>query len=241
MPGPADPSLTASAPRRSDFIQGARDIAPIVLATIPFGLVFGALAAKDGLSLDDSVLLSALTFAGASQFTALEFWAHPLPFVTILLSVMAVNLRLLLYSAALGRRIQHWPLAARYAGLALLSDPIFALAEMKDGARLSAAYYFGLAIPLYLNWIATTAIGFVFGNLIENPEAIGLDFVVIAYFIHLLAGFRARPNAVAVIAASAAGSVLAFLAVGSPWHFAGGALAGIALAVALASRGRARP
>ena len=214
-------------------MRGARDIAPIVVATIPFGLIFGAIASHQGLSAADSVFLSAFTFAGASQFAALEFWMHPLPFLTIFLSVMAVNLRLLLYSAALGRKIDHWPPLVRYSLLGLLSDPIYALAELKGGARLSAAYYAGLSVPLYLNWIVTTAAGFFFGNLIRRPEAVGLDFVVIAYFIHILGGFRQRPNALWVILASAAGSVAAYLTAGSPWHFAGGAFAGMAAAVAL--------
>jgi predicted branched-subunit amino acid permease len=181
------------------------------------------------------VLLSALTFAGASQFAALEFWGYPLPFWTILFSVAAVNLRLLLYSAAIGGRMAHWPPLARYAGLGILTDPNFALAELQPG-RLSAAYYFGLSLPIYVNWIVTTAVGFVFGSLIARPETIGLDFVVAAYFIHLVMGFRARPNAGAVIAASALASLLAYLTAGPPWHIAGGALVGMAAAALLAKR-----
>jgi predicted branched-subunit amino acid permease len=61
--------------------------------------------------------------------------------------------------------------------------------------------------------------------------------VVIAYFIHILFGFRQRPNALAVISASAAASVVAYLAAGPPWHFAAGAAAGLTAAVALAGRG----
>lgn len=226
----------AGRPAAAEFRRGCRDIFPIVIATIPFGLVFGAIASHRGLSVETSVALSAFTFAGASQFAALEFWVHPLPFLTIFLSVMAVNLRLLLYGAALGRKIEHWPPLVRYPLLSLLSDPIYALAELKGGERLSAAYYSGLALPLYANWVVTTAAGYLFGNFISRPEMVGLDFVVIAYFIHILAGFRQRPNALWIILASAAGSVLAYLVAGSPWHFAGGAVAGMAVAVALAGQ-----
>ena len=55
-----------------------------------------------------------------------------------------------------------------------------------------------------------------------------------AYFVHLVVGFRQRPNAIPVIVASAGGSVLAYLTVGPPWHFAAGAAAGIAVAATLA-------
>jgi 4-azaleucine resistance transporter AzlC len=217
----------------SEVAQGARDIAPIVVATVPFALVFGTIASHHGLSLGASTFMSAAVFAGASQFSALELWTHPLPVLAILLAAMAVNLRFLLYSAAIGRRIDHWPPLLRYLGLGIISDPILAMAELRGGPRLSAAYYFGLSLPLYLNWVVVTAIGFVFGNRIGNPQAIGLDFVVIAYFIHILMGFRARPNALAVIAASAAGSVAVYLTAGPPWNIAAGALFGIAAAVAL--------
>ncbi|HWT31556.1 MAG TPA: AzlC family ABC transporter permease [Propylenella sp.] len=215
-------------------MRGLRDIFPIMVATVPFGIVFGALAAQQGLTLAENLLMSGLVYAGASQFVALQFWTHPLPFWTILASVLAVNLRHVLYSAAMGRKIGHWPVPARYAGFALLVDPTFALAELRGGPRLSVAYYFGIGVPLYLNWVTCTGIGALFGNLIADPQAIGLDFVVTAYFIFLIVGFRKRPNALPVIVASAAGSILAYLTAGPPWHFAGGAAAGMAIAAALA-------
>jgi 4-azaleucine resistance transporter AzlC len=215
-------------------MAGLRDILPIIVAVIPFGLVFGALAVKEGLSVFESLLMSGAVYGGASQFVALELWTDPLPFWTILMSALAVNLRHVLYSASLGRKMTYWPPAARYGGFAFMTDPIFALSELNGGPRLSIAYYFGLSVPLYLSWIVTTAAGAILGNLIRKPEAIGLDFVATAYFLVLVLGFRKRPNAPPVIGASAVATLAAYLAFGSPWHFAAGALAGMAAAALLA-------
>ena len=223
------------------FLRGVRDVMPLLIATMPFGIVYGALSAKEGLTLVETTAMSALVFAGASQFVALELWADPLPFWTILLSVLAVNLRHVLYSAAFGRKIGGWPPAERYSAFFFLTDPTFALAELDPAGRLKPAYYFGISLPLYLNWIVATLIGALFGDLIRRPEAIGFDFVATAYFIFLVVGFRGRPNAVPVILASAAGSLLAYFAVGSPWHYAGGAIAGIAIAALMAGSRRAVP
>jgi len=219
---------------RAEFFRGFRDILPIMAATIPFGMVYGALATKQGLSVAEGLLLSAAVYGGASQFVALEFWMHPLPFWTILLSALAVNLRHVLYSAALGRRMTHWPAGERYLAFAFLTDPAFALAEVKGGERLSAPYYFGLGLPLYTSWVLTTALGMGVGSLIGRPEAIGLDFVVTAYFMFLVVGYRTRPNALPIIAASAIAALLAYLLFGPPWHFAGGAIAGMSAAALLA-------
>jgi 4-azaleucine resistance transporter AzlC len=226
--------LVRNAQRSADFLRGFRDILPIIVATIPFGMVFGALATKKELSLFESGLMSAAVYGGASQFVALEFWAHPLPFWTILLSALAVNLRHILYSAALGRRMAHWSTLERYSGFVFLTDPIFALAESRGGERLSVAYYFGLAIPLYVNWVLTTVAGAIAGTLIGRPQAIGLDFVVTAYFMFLVVGYRTRPNALPIIGASAAAALAAYLLFGSPWHFAGGAVCGMGTAALLA-------
>ncbi len=226
-------------PARLSFADGARDILPVMVATIPFGMVYGALAAKQGLSLTENVLMSALLFAGTSQFVALELWADPLPIWAIFFSVLAVNLRHVLYSAALGRRMLHWSPVTRYAGLGLLTDPALALVELRDSSHLTVRYYFGICVPLYLNWVVVTFIGAVFGALIRNPEAIGLDFVVTAYFLFLIVGFRKRPNAAAVAVASAAISVLIYFALGPPWHMATGALAGMAAAAVLTKHGEA--
>jgi 4-azaleucine resistance transporter AzlC len=230
MPVPATSAAPTLASNPSTFTDGLRDIAPVMLATIPFGTVFGALATKEGLSVEESLLMSGLVYAGASQFVALEFWANPLPFWTILLSVLAVNLRHVLYSAALGRKMVHWSPAARYLGFAFLVDPTFAVAELKGGPRLSAAYYFGLAVPLYANWLVMTALGAIFGALIRRPEAFGLDFVVPAYFIYLIVSFRKRPNALPIVVAAGRGRSSLISRQGRHGHIAGGAFAGMGIA-----------
>jgi 4-azaleucine resistance transporter AzlC len=214
-----------------------RDIAPVMLAAMPFGVVIGALAAKKGLPFDQIMLMSGLIFAGASQFVALELWDVPPPFWLIVFSVLAVNFRHILYSAALGRKMHHWPAAGRYVGFALMVDPVYVLGELRGGARLSGVYYAAIAIPLYIGWLIATALGALFGRLIEDPKVFGLDFVLAAYFIYLVAQFRDRPNALPIILASAAFAIAAFFSIGPPWHIAFGAFAGIAAAAGLAGRG----
>ena len=228
----SEPSM---APRQL-ILLALRDIAPVMLAALPFGVVIGALAAKKGLPFDQIMLMSGLIFAGASQFVALELWGVPPPFWLIVFSVLAVNFRHILYSAALGRKMRHWTPVGRYGGFALMVDPVYVLGELRGGARLSGVYYAAIAVPLYFGWLIATALGALFGRLIEDPKDFGLDFVLAAYFIYLVAQFRERPNAVPIILASAVLAIAAFLTIGPPWHIASGAFAGIAVAAGLAGR-----
>ncbi|EWH03138.1 AzlC family ABC transporter permease [Halomonas sp. BC04] len=57
------------------IIVGIRRMAPLCLFVVVFGLAFGVAALSRGLSGLEAMLMSALVFAGASQFAALELWA----------------------------------------------------------------------------------------------------------------------------------------------------------------------
>ncbi len=63
--------------RESDYIAGIKHIAPLLVAMVPISLVFGGLAAQKGLSPLEVLLMSAVVFAGGSQFVAIDFWGQP--------------------------------------------------------------------------------------------------------------------------------------------------------------------
>lgn len=227
---------------RDEFVRGLRRSLPIVLAVLPFGLLFGALAVDNGLSLGEAVLMSATVYAGASQLVGIElFGQHVAPWL-IVLSIFAVNFRHVLYSAVTGRRTRHWPVPARAVGFFLLVDPQFAEVERRvdEGKPVTFAWYVGLALPIYAFWIGETAAGAYFGGLVPDPHAIGLDFLLPIYFLGLVMEFRGRALWLPVVATSAAVSIVAERLVGSPWHVTIGALAGIAVAVAFTPSGAPR-
>lgn len=222
-------------PSRTDFFQGVRASLPILAAAAPFGMLFGALAVDNGLTVGEAVLMSATVFAGASQMVGLElFSAHIAPWI-IVLSVFAVNFRHVLYSAALGRRLGLMPGWQKAVAFFFLTDPQYAAAEARADSRtpVTLVWYMGMAAPIYLLWVLEAWIGALFGSLITDPGALGIDFLLPIYFLGLVLGFRTRPNWLPVVIASGLGSVAAFYTVGSPWHVSLGALAGVAVAVIL--------
>ena len=86
---------------------------------------------------------------------------------------------------------------------------------------------------IYVPWQIMTLLGAIFGQMIGDPSAIGLDVLLPIYFMSLVLGFRKRDNWLPVVAVSAVASVVAMHVVGSPWHVSIGALAGILLAACL--------
>jgi len=221
--------------RWRDFTAGARASLPIIAAVLPFGLLFGALAVDNGLTGLEAMLMSGIIFGGASQMVGIQlFGQHVAPWL-IVTSIFAVNFRHVLYSAAFGRRISRWPLLEKALGFFLLTDPQFAEAErrIEKGQPVSFAWYIGMGAPIWLFAVATAGLGAHFGTFVQDPKVFGLDFLLPIYFLGMVMSFRKRPLWLPVVAVSAVASVLAFRLVGSPWHIALGAIAGIAVALAM--------
>lgn len=227
---------------RRQFRQGTVAVFPVVAACVPIGVVWGALAAERGLSLAEIWLMSASVFAGASQFVAIGMWTTPLPIAAIFLATAMVNLRHVMMSASLQRRMERFSLVQRYVAYAGLTDEVWALAEARAAREpLTPAYYAGLALPLFVVWPLASLGGGAFGKVMGDPSAYGLDFVFTALFIGLIVGFRAAPSWLPVVVASAAMALLAHHLLPPPWYVIAGGLAGVAVAAFQAPAARTDP
>ncbi|HEX2528423.1 MAG TPA: AzlC family ABC transporter permease [Geminicoccus sp.] len=223
---------------RFEFWSGAARTLPLIIAIAPFGILFGALAVDNGFTVAEAVLMSAAVYGGASQMVGIELFGQRVAPWLIVLSIFIVNARSILYSAAGGRLIGHWSAVQKALGFFLMVDPQYAETERRAerGRSISFAWYMGLALPIYGCWIAETLLGALFGRLIGNTHALGLDFLVPIYFLSLVMGFRQRANWLPVVVISAVGSMLVYQILGSPWHVTVGALVGVLLAAALPVR-----
>lgn len=245
MSADAIPDQPAPATSASEFWAGVKSGVPVFVASAPFAVLFGALAVKNGFTVGEATLMSATIYGGASQMVGIELFGQKIAPWLIVLSIFAVNFRHVLYSASIGRRLAHWPVPQQAIGYFLLTDPQFAEAETRsqNGRKVSFVWYMGMGLAIYVPWVVESWLGALFGNLIPDPHAIGMDFLLPIYFLGLLMSFRQRVNWLPVVAVSAVASIVAFKTVGSPWHVSIGAAAGIVLGAMLPPRakGRAEP
>ncbi|TKT80138.1 AzlC family ABC transporter permease [Aquamicrobium sp. LC103] len=220
----------------SEFLAGMRRGIPIMLASAPFGLLFGALAVDNGFTVGEAVLMSATIYAGASQMVGLELFGQKVAPWLIVFSIFAVNFRHVLYSAAVGPLATRWTTLQQAFGFFFLVDPQYAEAERRNeqGKPVGFAWYMGMATPIYICWVAEAGIGAAFGGMIPDTYALGVDFLLPIYFLGLVMEFRSRPMWLPVVLVSAIASIAAYYTIGSPWHVSVGALAGIVLAAIFA-------
>ncbi len=237
---------TISGPQRatptssSEFAVGLRASAPVIVAVLPFALLFGAVAVRNGMSAAEATSMSALIFGGASQMVGIDFFGHRIAPWIVVLSIFAVNFRHVLYSATFGRRIRDWKPLQQALGFFFLTDVHFAETErrVQAGHPVGFPWYLGLSIGIYVPWVAASAAGALFGHLIGDTHALGIDFLLPIYFLGIVMEFHKRPLFLPVVAVSSAASILALHTIGSPWHVSFGAIAGIAFAAAMPARPR---
>jgi len=181
--------LTGQSPRRA-FWLGARDMLPLLVGAIPFGIIFGTLAQGSGLSFSATLGMSAFVFAGSAQFIALGLLTAGSTLPLLLFTTFVVNLRHLLYAASLAPYLQgtsqRWKLIMGF----LLTDEAFAVSIRRyglPGQRPTDRWYFlGAALAMYLNWLCCTWVGLIGGQIIPNAAAWGLDFAMVATFIGMV-------------------------------------------------------
>jgi 4-azaleucine resistance transporter AzlC len=212
---------------RRGILSGSRASLPIAASVAAVGLAFGVLARQSGLTFPETVLMSAIVFAGASQFVALGLWAGTLPVIPIILTTLVVNLRHTLMGATLQPWFRSMRRSRAYLSVFFMVDESWALTVQRVAAGESdRAFLMGAGLTLYVSWVASTAIGRAVGAALTHPERFGLDFAITAVFVALLAGlWKSRSDALPWLCAGAASLVAAKTLAGT-WYILIGAIAG---------------
>ncbi len=205
---------------------------PVAVGVGGYGIAFGMLARRAGLSVAEAALMSATVLAGAAQIVAVELWAEPIPVATVVLATLAINLRYSLMGAALRPWLERLSPPRSYGSLLLMADENWALTmrELKSGGG-RGAFLLGTGIAIWLCWVAATIVGAAAGGAIGEPARYGLDFVLAAVFVALaLELWDGRATLVPWLVALATAVVAAELLPGQ-WYILLGGVAAAAVEV----------
>jgi predicted branched-subunit amino acid permease len=220
---------------RAAFRAGTLDIAPAIPATVAWGLVTGIAMAQSGLDLSQAYALGLLAFAGSAQLAALPLLASHAPVVVTVLTALIVNLRFVIYSAAMKSEFMMLSCPRRLGIAYLIGDFPYVLFERmapQYEPRLRPVYFLGIGICNLVVWQAGQLAGLLAAGRI--PPEWGLEFAGMVALVALVVPMlRSRPG----FAACAVGGGVGVALDGLPAH-AGLVLATVAgiFAAVLADR-----
>lgn len=204
----------------------------MIAAVSVFGVSYGVLAAAAGLPAWLAVAMSAIVFAGSSQFAAVAILGTGGSAAAAVLSGALLNSRYL-GTGAVATRVLPGGRLRRFLLAQLVVDESFALAvgagtpQHPDPRMLV-----GSGTALWIGWVGGSVIGSVLGPVVGDPATFGLDAAFPALFLGLLWPLLRRREG--IVAAVAGGVTAAALL---PFTSPGLALAAAAVA-GLAAGGR---
>ncbi|WP_027852463.1 AzlC family ABC transporter permease [Marinobacterium litorale] len=207
--------------------SGFKQLTPLSMFVVVFGVAFGLAAAQEGLNDSTSLLMSALVFAGASQFAALELWGGQVPLFTLMITVFAINARHLLMGATLYPWLCHLPPRKRYAVMLVASDANWAMAMQAFSHRQPGlGILLGGGLALWSFWILGTWLGIYFGSAISDPKALGVDMVMGCFLLSMVVGGEKNLRMFFIWSIAGLASLVAYWFLPENSHVIAGALAG---------------
>lgn len=198
-----------STAQREAFAQGFRAMLSPSIAIATWGLVTGVAMAKI-LSVPQAIGMTLLVYAGSAQLAALPLIAANLPLWTIFFTAAIVNLRFVIFGAAIQPHFGHRPLLRRLTLGFLNGDIGFVLfmqryppgeASLRVDADEREAYFLGLSTCNWLAWQIASVAGILLAAYIPNEWNVGFagTLALMAIAIPLLAD---RAGAAAMLAAA---------------------------------------
>src|SRR5690625_857559 len=172
------------------FQKGIQVGFPIMLGYIPIAITYGVLAIQSGMSIIDLTLMSALVFAGASQFMGANMIAASASAVEIIVATFVLNFRHFVMSLSFMNEVRDRISLKGRTGLALsLTDETFAVSSLhKEEMNKDKAVFFYAAINLsaYLSWVFGSFLGGMLGEVIPEQISQSMGIALYAMFIGLL-------------------------------------------------------
>lgn len=172
------------------FLYGLKMSIPVIIGFIPIAIAFAIMAADAGLSAFESVAMSVMVFAGASQMMAVEMIAENAGYIQIVIVTFIMNFRHFIMSACvfekMNRNEKNMSLPMKLLCGFGLTDESFAIFTTTDVSKCNKWYFLGILLGTYSSWVVGTVIGTLLGAVLPGVVSDSLGIAIYAMFIALL-------------------------------------------------------
>lgn len=214
------------------FVAGAREgfrvFLPMSVGLIPWAIVTGVAMRSIGLSPLEAMGMNVIVFAGTAQLGTLPLIAMGAPVWLIVVTAFVLNLRFVIFSAALAPVFarERWP--TRVLSSYLLVDGVFALLSERllksQDAHWRLGCFLAPSVWCWVLWQVFALLGVLGASVL--PQDWSLEFMAtIALLVMLVPMCASRPMLVAALM----GGISAVLLRGLPLKL--GLVAGIAIGI----------
>lgn len=193
--------------RLGEFLAGVKDEAPILLGTVPFGMIYGVIGRNGGVPPEIVMAMSSVVFAGSAQLIGANLMMINTPSLVVWLTTAVVNLRHMLYSASLSQYLKHLSPVWKWVLSYLLTDEAYAVAinhylrKDREPSPYMHYYLLGAELILWSTWQIGTFVGvYILGEALQRNAV--LEFSLALTFIAMtIPVLKSRPAVGAAVSA----------------------------------------
>ncbi|WDZ96852.1 AzlC family ABC transporter permease [Herbaspirillum sp. WKF16] len=233
--GPRDDRSASEARRieKDAFQEGWRASSSTIPAVFAWGVVSGMAMVKSGMSIFQSLGMTLLVYAGSAQFAVLPLLAVGTPLLVVFFTAMIVNLRFVIFSAAVAPHFEHLPWYRRVWYGFFNGDISMAFFPQRFPPHTfgqppgKIGYFAAICYPGWLSWQLGATVGILLAS--QIPESWNIGF---AGTLALIAIMIPMTNNIAALAGVVVSGTVAVLALNFPYRL--GLLAAMVLGMAAA-------
>ena len=223
-----------------EFRMGLLKTLPIVIGVIPFGLAYGVLAVHAGLTIGETLLMSLVVFAGASQFMAAGMLQAGVGGPAIVFSTLLINLRHLVMGLSLSPYLSETkPRWQRMLAFGMADETYLVTIthyRHQGDSQGNRHFMLGSAALMYAVWAVASFSGALIGQAIADPLKWGLDFAMPATFITLLLPHVVSWRLFAVVVVAGGAATVSSLLIHGKWYIIIAVVVGITTGLLLEGR-----
>ncbi|HEY4541934.1 MAG TPA: AzlC family ABC transporter permease [Noviherbaspirillum sp.] len=165
---------------RRAFREGVQAYLPTMPGIFAWGMVTGMAMVKSGLTVAQALGMTIFVFAGSAQLAALPLMVAGAPIWVVFLTASMVNLRFVIFSAAIAPHFAHLPWHRRLwygyfnADVTMALFPIRFPPSTVDNTRGKLGYYKGICYGNWVGWQSGSVVGILLAS--QIPESWGIGY-----------------------------------------------------------------
>lgn len=215
-----------------DYLYGMKKAIPVFFGFLPVAITFAIMAMGSSMTAAQTVSMSVMVFAGASQIMAAGMLAEGAGAISIIVATFVLNLRHIIMSTCVFKKMKPKGAMRKLASSFGVTDESFAIFTTEDDSRCTQSFLFGVITVTYSSWIFGTAVGIFASGFLPKILADSFAIALYALFIALIVpDIKKSLRLLAVVVITALLNLALGIVIPSSWAIILSTLAGALIGV----------
>lgn len=168
------------------YLYGIKKSAPVFFGFVPVAMAFAIMASGAGMHAVETVMMSAMVFAGASQIMAIGMLEAGAEIFSIIFTTLILNLRHIVMSTCVFKKAKIKNVFFKLIAAMVVTDEGFALVTTEKDEECDMPFLLGIITVTYFSWVGGTVIGVLASNILPKLVADSFGIAIYALFLALI-------------------------------------------------------